>query len=62
MSTPTPRTKASIEFSNQEASVLLELINIAIKAQGLQVAENGVVLFKKINAAFEPPKDTDVLQ
>ena len=41
-----------IELTQQEANNLIALINIAIKAGGLEVAETGVFLHKKIQAAF----------
>jgi hypothetical protein len=59
MSTP---SKATIELNQNEGTALLQLIDFAIKAQGLNVAEVGFALAKKINAAFEPPKEKDVLQ
>ncbi len=41
-----------IEFNLQEANVLIQLIDLAIKAEGLKVAEAGIVLTKKIQDAF----------
>lgn len=38
-------------LTEQEINALLRLIDIAVKAQGIQVAEAGVVLFKKFNEA-----------
>lgn len=55
-------TQANVEFTNGEANALLQLIDIAIKSGGLNVAEAGFVIAKKVNAAFEPPKEKDVLQ
>ena len=40
--------EVKMTFSEQEANVLLQLIDIAIKAQGLQVAEAGSFLATKI--------------
>ena len=40
--------EVKITFSEQEANVLLQLIDIAVKAQGLQVAEAGSFLATKI--------------
>lgn len=61
MSTPTQKT-ADITFTADEARVLLQLIDAAVKALGLNAAEAAAVLAKKINTAFEPAKETDVLQ
>jgi hypothetical protein len=41
-----------IEFTKDEARVLLAMIDIAVKTAGLQAAESAVVLSKKINAAM----------
>ena len=43
----------TISLSQNEAQVLLQLIDIAVKAQGIAAAEAGVVLTKKIQAAFQ---------
>ena len=40
-----------IEFGESEARVLLQLIHLAVKAGGLEVAEAAVVLSRKIQAA-----------
>ena len=40
--------EVKMTFSEQEANVLLQLIDIAIKSQGLQVAEAGSFLATKI--------------
>jgi hypothetical protein len=53
---------AHVELNQEEGKNLLALIDIAIKAQGLNAAEAGLHLAKKINAAFTPPKETNVLQ
>lgn len=42
----------SIEFTNQEASMLLNMIDVAVKTAGLQAAEGAIHLARKINAAF----------
>jgi hypothetical protein len=41
----------TVEFTEQERNVLLQLLDIAVKAAGLQVAESAVVLAKKL----QPP-------
>lgn len=40
-----------LELTNEEAQALVALIDFAVKAQGLRVAETAVVLAKKIEAA-----------
>ncbi len=41
-----------IEFTKDEARVLLAMIDIALKATGLQAAESAVVLSRKIQTAM----------
>lgn len=41
-----------IKFTEKEAQVLLQLIDIAVKAAGLQMAGNAIVLANKIQGAF----------
>lgn len=45
-----------IEFSEQEANALIELINLAVKSGGLNVAQAGVVLASKIQSAAQAVK------
>lgn len=48
-----------IELNDEEAKVLLALINVAVKAAGLEAAESGLHFAKKINEASkmaEKPK------
>lgn len=40
----------TITLNDQEKTVLLQLIDLAVKAGGLQVAEAALVLSKKIDA------------
>tara|TARA_R100000231_G_scaffold69056_1_gene55033 strand:- start:45 stop:260 length:216 start_codon:yes stop_codon:yes gene_type:complete len=49
----------TLEFSDDELSALVQLIDIAIKSQGLGVAEAAVVLVNKIKAAAGPPQEVD---
>lgn len=42
-----------IELTEQEANVLLQMIDVAVKALGLNGAEAGVVLAKKLKDAGE---------
>lgn len=51
-----------IEFTEQELKVLMQLIDISVKAGGIQVAEAAVILNKKLQAALpqtETPKETE---
>lgn len=47
----------TISLSENEAQILLQLIDIAVKSHGIGVAEAGVVLTKKIQEGFkqQPP-------
>lgn len=45
--------ETTIKLTNQEANVLLQLIDLAVKSGGINVAEAAVVLTKKIQASFE---------
>jgi hypothetical protein len=49
----------SIEFSDEELNALMQLIDIAIKAQGLNVAQAGVILADKVREAVSPPPEVD---
>jgi len=42
-----------IELNNHEAQALIDLMNIAVKKEGLQVAEISLVLSNKLRKAFE---------
>lgn len=41
-----------VSFTEQEINVLNQLIDVAIKSLGLQGAEAGVILSKKLTEAF----------
>ena len=47
----------TIELSEQEANALLQLIDLAVKSGGLNVAQAGVVLASKIQAASKPQEE-----
>lgn len=47
----------TITLTNNEKQVLLQLIDLAVKAGGLNVAEAAIVLTKKIN--LSPPDQED---
>lgn len=42
-----------IEFSKEEADVLISLLDVAVKATGLQAAEPALNITKKLYNAFE---------
>lgn len=46
----------NISFSNQEVQALLQLMDIAVKAGGLQVAPAAVVLQQKFVHALQEPQ------
>lgn len=61
MSTPTQKS-AAVTFTAEEARVLLQLVDAAVKSIGLTAAESAAFLAKKINVAFqEAPKENVVL-
>ncbi len=43
---------ATIDLTEDEARVLLNMLNIAVKATGIDAAEAGLHFKKKIDAAF----------
>lgn len=46
-----------IELNKEEAQVLINLINVAVKATGLEAAEAGLHFFKMIKAAEKTEND-----
>ncbi len=42
-----------LEFTDQEAQVLLQLLDLAVKAGGLQVSEAALVIAKKVQDASD---------
>ncbi len=44
----------NIEFSDQELSALIQLLDIAVKSQGLNVAEAAVILANKVKGSAQP--------
>ena len=42
----------SIEFTKEEAEALLVLLDVAVKAAGLNAAQNAVALALKVRGAF----------
>ena len=49
----------TIDFTDQELNALIQLLDIATKAQGLNVAEAAVVLASKVRQAAGPPEEVD---
>ena len=47
----------TIELNEQEANALLQLIDIAVKSGGLNVAQAGVILASKVSAASKPQEE-----
>jgi len=46
----------SYTLTTQEADVLINLIDVAVKAQGLRVAGDATVLYQKLVAAYNEAK------
>jgi hypothetical protein len=44
----------SISFNPNEAQAVVNLINMAVKTHGLEVAEQALYLLKKFQTAFPP--------
>lgn len=49
----------TVEFNENEIKVLINLIDIAVRNGGLNVAEAGVVLAKKLSDAMQPKEKTE---
>lgn len=49
--------EVNVKLTTQEANVLLQLIDLAVKSGGIAVAEAAVVLTKKITTSF-PEQET----
>ena len=45
--------EVNVKFNLNEAQVLLQLLDIAVRAHGLNAAEAGVILSKKIQQEFQ---------
>lgn len=46
-----------IELTEQEAQVLINLINVALMHKGLEIAESSLYLSNKIQKAFLPKEN-----
>jgi len=51
-----------LELNLNEAQVLLSLIDLAVKSAGLQAAEAGLHLAKKINAVMPAPAADPIVE
>lgn len=45
-----------VEFTQLEADVLIQLLDMAVKAQGLRVAADALLITRKVQAAAEQTK------
>lgn len=50
----------NVNLTTNEAQILIQLIDIAVKSQGLAVAEAGFVLSKKIQEGLKNKPNTNV--
>lgn len=44
-----------VPLTEEDANALLQMLDIAVKAGGLQVAPTALALAQKIQAPFQPP-------
>lgn len=51
--------KGTITLTIEEAQVLINMINIAVKSVGLEAAESALIFTKKIQESFIPKKDEE---
>ena len=49
-------TNITVEFTLNEARVLLEILDIAVRARGIEAAEAGLVLSRKISSKIKLPE------
>jgi len=54
--------ETKVPFTKNEAQVLLQLLDIAVKSGGIQVAEAAVVLFKKFEKVVTPPPQAPTVE
>jgi hypothetical protein len=47
----------NIELTNEEAQALAQLLDLAVKAGGLRVAQPALAIAAKLDAAAAAPKD-----
>ena len=49
-----PQLIVSIEFTEREADIAVALFDLAVRAQGIAVAENALLLTRKLKTPFTP--------
>lgn len=49
----------TIEFTDNELNILVQLLDVAVKAQGLNVAEAAIVLARKVAEVSEPSESPE---
>jgi hypothetical protein len=49
----------TLELTNDEANALAQLLDLAVKAGGLQAAQVAIPLFAKLQEAAKPAKETE---
>lgn len=47
----------TLELTNEEANALAQLLDIAVKAGGIQVAQAAIPLFAKLQEAVKKPQE-----
>tara|TARA_R100001230_G_C5656707_1_gene161528 strand:- start:798 stop:1004 length:207 start_codon:yes stop_codon:yes gene_type:complete len=52
----------TIEFSDEEMNALISLLDVAVRAQGLNVAQNALVLASKIRESAKGIDNTPITQ
>lgn len=49
----------TVTYNDNEQAALVQVFDIALKAQGMSVAQNVMALYQKLLAAANPPKAED---
>ena len=49
----------TIQLTQEEAQVLINLLNVANQAKGLEVAESCLFFVKKVQETFKPEEPTE---
>jgi hypothetical protein len=50
----------TIELTDEEIRVLISMIDVAVRARGMEAAESGVHFVKKLQEAKEPEAPSEV--
>ena len=45
-----------VSFTEEEANAVIALLDIAVKADGLKIAGNAILVVQKLQAAFQRPE------